>query len=1272
MTVNEVNIAPVLAPIGNKTVNEETELRFTISGFDADVPVQALTYSATGLPVGATFDPLTREFVWTPTELQGPGSYQVTFSVTDGVVSTSETITITVNEVNVAPVLNPIGNQSVNEETELRFTISGSDVDDPTQTLVYSATGLPTGATFDAATREFVWTPTEAQGPGSYTVTFSVTDGVVSTSELVTITVNEVNIAPVLAPIGSKSVNEEEELRFTISGSDVDAPTQTLIYSATGLPVGATFDAVTREFVWTPTEAQGPGSYNVTFSVTDGLLTTSETITITVNEVNIAPVLAPIGNKTVNEETELRFTISGSDVDDPVQTLVYSATGLPTGATFELLTREFIWTPTETQGPGVYNVTFSVTDGVVTTSELVTITVNEVNIMPVLAPIGNQTVNEGALLTFTATATDADVPVQTLTYSLGAGAPAGAVIDPTTGWFTWTPVEGPGMSPSSLTVQVTDGVVTTSETLALTVVNVAPTVSLIPATNVQEGVSATYQIAFQDPGLLDTHTIQINWGDGSALETYSLPAQPSVLSPQHAYAESGTYTLTVIVTDDEGASGAASATVTVANVAPSVTVTPATQTVQYSDAITPIVITASDVTADLLNITTAWSTNGTSWTAGLPDAFTLAGGLTLTGTANQVGNASWTLSGIADLDPAQTYTIRVTVTDKDGGMTIQQAVIDPTQEDAGATYTGPLFLSTADLNTSTATVQLRATVQDITAMLPASDPAAGVVTQATVTFVNRDTNTVIAANLPVTLIDPADPKTGTASYNWTVDLGNLDSESYTIGVIVNGSYSRNSGLDNSVVTVSKPLQNFVTGGGYLVNQRSTGLYAGESGEKTNLGFNVKFNKQLTNIQGKVNVIVRQNGHVYQIKTNSTDSLAVQSIDPLTQQAVFTGKANLKDITDPLNPITIAGNLDLVATVTDRGEPGTTDSVAFTLWKQNELWYASAWNGVQTVEQVLVGGNIQVHTDPSALMLAETSPVPSSDAPTTLTLAQAAPLVAEAQAQWVERGQVSAPAALTAVEVRIADLPGATLAWSLGPVIWLDADAAGRGWFIDPTPQTNAEFHFVQGLSQWVADAHSPAFSRVDLLTTLLHELGHVLGYGDQPMTSPVHATLMTETLATGTRRLPSALDLGVSGLSGLSGSSSLSGVTGSDSALSTPALSPVEGSFVMRHAPAHRSLGEGGAIVPNVSALSPQSSALSATPFAGMWGGTSKENGNGMPIKPVIAWDEDDTTVTPTSAPLGGVKLKSSWLAKFLSATGVKPERPALPDFEVLLPGKKK
>jgi hypothetical protein len=79
------------------------------------------------------------------------------------------------------------------------------------------------------------------------------------------------------------------------------------------------------------------------------------------------------------------------------------------------------------------------------------ITVNDVNEPPVLAPVGNRSVREGWLLSFTATATDPD-PGQTLTFS-ATGLPAGAGIDPATGVFTWRPAfDQAGVYPVTITV----------------------------------------------------------------------------------------------------------------------------------------------------------------------------------------------------------------------------------------------------------------------------------------------------------------------------------------------------------------------------------------------------------------------------------------------------------------------------------------------------------------------------------------------------------------------------------------------------------------------------------------------------------------------------------------------------------------------------------------------------------------------------------------------------------------------------------------------------
>ena len=90
------------------------------------------------------------------------------------------------------------------------------------------------------------------------------------------------------------------------------------------------------------------------------------------------------------------------------------------------------------------------------------------NTAPVLAAIPPQATREGVPLTFTASATDTDVPADTLTYSL-IGAPAGALIHPTTGTFTWTPAESQGPAIFNFHILVSDGDLTHDQPVAVNV-----------------------------------------------------------------------------------------------------------------------------------------------------------------------------------------------------------------------------------------------------------------------------------------------------------------------------------------------------------------------------------------------------------------------------------------------------------------------------------------------------------------------------------------------------------------------------------------------------------------------------------------------------------------------------------------------------------------------------------------------------------------------------------------------------------------------------------
>jgi len=165
----------------------------------------------------------------------------------------------------------------------LSFDVNATDADgDP---ITYGATGLPSGASF--AGDKFFWTPSNDQA-GSYQVTFTASDWQATDAEVVDITVNNVNRAPVLTPIGNRSVDEGDLLTFSIQATDPDG--QSVSLSATNLPSGASFDS--PSFIWTPSQSQA-GSYEVTFVASDGLTQDSETVAINVTDAD-ADSAAPV------------------------------------------------------------------------------------------------------------------------------------------------------------------------------------------------------------------------------------------------------------------------------------------------------------------------------------------------------------------------------------------------------------------------------------------------------------------------------------------------------------------------------------------------------------------------------------------------------------------------------------------------------------------------------------------------------------------------------------------------------------------------------------------------------------------------------------------------------------------------------------------------------------------------------------------------------------------------------------------------------------------
>lgn len=168
---------------------------------------------------------------------------------------------------NDAPVFVEIGPQSVQEGRELRFTVTATDVDDPADTLTFTAGALPAGARFDAATREFVWLPLD---DARATVTFTVTDG--HASDTMDVLLTATNVAPTVDAgrdlvVGLQDVDDDRDDdddgddrdgdRKRKHGKDKDRP-------EAEVSIAATFDDLGLRDTHTATINWGDGT------VTDG------------------------------------------------------------------------------------------------------------------------------------------------------------------------------------------------------------------------------------------------------------------------------------------------------------------------------------------------------------------------------------------------------------------------------------------------------------------------------------------------------------------------------------------------------------------------------------------------------------------------------------------------------------------------------------------------------------------------------------------------------------------------------------------------------------------------------------------------------------------------------------------------------------------------------------------------------------------------------------------------------------------------------------------
>ena len=504
--VTDTATATTLTASGTLTVTDEDQgqgnLQTTVSSATGNLG--SLTVQASGSYTYSVAESRVQSLAADATQVDS-----FTIQSLDG---TTKVLNFTIHGTNDAPVVGTLAASAAEGSAAVTIDAlnTASDADAGTVLRVVNLpTSLPAGVSYNASSHSFTINPAvstyDALAAGqsaTLTVNYGVSDGTATTAQKLTFTITGTNDAPVVGTVAT-SANEagaSVTIDALTNASDVDnGNVLRVVNLPTPLPAGVSYNADTHSFTIDPSVAAyddlaagQPTTVTVTYGVSDGTATTSQTLTFTVNGTNDS---ASIGAPTVTDVTEDASVnasgnltavgaISISDVDQGQSTFntsVTPATG-NLGALSLAAEGQYTYTvansATQSLGGGVTKVdTFSITsaDG---TRKDVSFTVHGVNDAPTVTYGSTTATEDGALVVFDALsgAGDADAST-TLSAVVNMGSlPAGVSYNASNHTFSLNPQASVFQSLKQdetrdvvVSYGITDGVATTPTQLTFKV-----------------------------------------------------------------------------------------------------------------------------------------------------------------------------------------------------------------------------------------------------------------------------------------------------------------------------------------------------------------------------------------------------------------------------------------------------------------------------------------------------------------------------------------------------------------------------------------------------------------------------------------------------------------------------------------------------------------------------------------------------------------------------------------------------------------------------------
>ena len=607
LTVTSTNDVPTITAVSDQTINEDSatsSLSFTIGDTETAASSLTVTSSSSNTTLVPSANVVlsgtgaNRSVVVTPAADES-GSTTITLTVSDGALSVDETFVVTVSAVNDAPTITAIANQTIGEDTStssLSFTVDDEETSAtslsvtlsssnttlvPTANIVLSGTG---------ASRTVVVTPV-ANENGDATITLTVSDGELTSSETFVVTVTAENDAPTITALSNQTIDEDSatnSLSFTVDDEETSASSLTVTSSSSDTTLVPNSNVVlsgsgsNRNVTVTPA-ANENGSAAITITVSDGDLTSTALFVVTVSAVNDSPTITAVSSQTVDEDnatSSLSFTIGDEETtaDSLTVTSSSSNTTLVPSANIDLsgtgTNRNVVVTPAANES-GTATITITVSDGSLSTAETFVVTVNSVNDLPTITSISDQSINQNestGSLSFTISDVETStssltviggssnitlVPTNSITIT-GNGANRTVEVTPATNQngsatITLTTTDGSGASQDT-SFEITVNAPPTVDAGDNQTVNVDELVTLTAVASDIDGVISEYSwIQEQD----DAPTVSLS-DDDMDIITFTAPN----------VSRDTVFSFNVTVTDDNGQTATDSIEVTVIGIVP--------------------------------------------------------------------------------------------------------------------------------------------------------------------------------------------------------------------------------------------------------------------------------------------------------------------------------------------------------------------------------------------------------------------------------------------------------------------------------------------------------------------------------------------------------------------------------------------------------------------------------------------------------------------------------------------------------------------------------